>query len=84
MLRSTPLCLDMLPSTLTECVAPHLEIEDSIAKGGNRGFTCTHCEKSLKGSLTRQLAHLLGKKGEGIAICRGISDEDRADLQHLK
>ena len=71
----------MLPRTLAECVVPHLEIEDGTAKGGNRGFTCTHCDNSYSGSLTRQLAHLLGKKKEGIATCLKISVEDRAKLQ---
>ena len=81
MLRRLLLCFSMPPETLAECVAPHLEINDGNSKGGNRGFACTHCDKSYKGSLTRQLAHLLGTKNEGIAICPSISAEDRAELQ---
>lgn len=38
-------------------------------KGGNTKFVCTHCRKEFTGSLTRQLAHLTGTFGNGIAAC---------------
>ncbi len=76
-------CFVMPPATLSEAVAPHIEIEDGSGKGGNRGFTCTHCSNSYQGSLTRQLAHLLGRKNKGIARCQDITPEDRAALQTL-
>ena len=73
----------MPPSTLPEAVAPHYEIEDGTSKGGNRRFTCIHCKESFKGSLTRRLAHLLGPTGEGIAICKKISLEDKEALRNV-
>ena len=79
--RNALICSGMIPGTLSEIVANHLEFEDGTSRGGNRGFNCTHCEKSFKGSLTRQLANLLGTRGKGIAICQVITPEDRADLQ---
>ena len=67
---------------IDELVAPHLEFaDDGSSKGGNRGFTCVNCENHYTGSLTRQLAHLLGTKTKGIAACKCILQEDRCALQ---
>jgi len=71
----------MPPATLGELLALQLEFEQSTSKGGNRGFTCAHCDTHFIGSQTRQLAHLIGTKGKGIAICKKIPAEDRAALQ---
>ena len=71
----------MPPVSLEERIALKLEFEDGRAKGGNKGFTCKHCETRFFGSQTRQLAILLGNKGKGIAICNDIPGEDREALQ---
>ncbi len=71
----------MPPNTLAEAVAPHLEFQDGCIKGGNRTFVCTHFDKTYIGLQTRQLAHLLGIKKEGITSCSKISEEDRAGLK---
>ena len=71
----------MPPATLEELIAPHKEIGSGTSKGGNRAFGCIHCDNHFNGSQTRQLAHLLGIKGKGIAVCRSRSIEDRAALQ---
>ena len=66
---------------IDELVAPHFEFADGSSKGGNRGLTCVNCEIHYTGSLTRQIAHLLGTKGKGIAACKCISPEDRQALR---
>ena len=70
----------MPPATLEELIAPQIEFEDGSSKGGNRGFTCVHCEKRFYGSQTRQIAHLIGIKGKGIAICKKIPVETSEEL----
>ena len=71
----------MPPPTLDEIIASHFTLEAGTSKGGNVGFTCGHCFKSYTGSQTRQIAHLLGTKGKGIAICPAICLEERAAVQ---
>ena len=71
----------MSPSTVDELLAPHLDREDGTSKGGNVPFTCQHCYKLYRGSLTRQVAHLLGQERKGIAICKDISKDTRRALQ---
>ena len=68
MLRKAVICITMPPSTIPELVAPHLVIEDGTSKGGNKGFSCVHCDRFYRGSLTRQLAHLLGTKGRALLL----------------
>jgi hypothetical protein len=65
----------MPPATLDDLIAPQIEFEDGNSKGGNRGFTCIHCETRFYGSQTRQIAHLIGNKGKGIAICKKVPVE---------
>ena len=71
----------MPPLTLDELIGSHFTLEAGTSKGGYVGFTCEHCFKSYTGSQTRQIAHLLGTKGKGIAICTAISLEERAAVQ---
>jgi len=71
----------MPQETLEELIATHLDFDDNTTKGGNRGFHCLHCLKHFNGSQTRQLAHLLGTPGKGIAVCKAIPVEGRAALR---
>jgi len=47
------------PASLQELARSNIKV---LAKG-------THCRKEFTGSLTRQLAHLTGTFGNGIAAC---------------
>lgn len=58
----------------------HMRFLDKSPKGGNRTFVCAYCGNKYNGSQTRQLAHLLGPKGKGIAVCNKIHEEARQDL----
>ena len=55
----------MPSSDLDALIAAQIEVEKGNSKGGNKGFTCLHCEIRYFGSRSRQLAHLLGTKGKG-------------------
>ena len=70
----------MPSSDLDDLIAACIEVEKGTSKGGNKGFTCLHCEVRFFGSRSRQLAHLLGIKGKGVAICPKIPVEDKAVL----
>ena len=65
---------------LDALIAAQIELEKGNSKGGNKGFTCLHCEVRYFGSRSRQLAHLLGIRGKGVAACKKISLEDKAVL----
>ena len=52
--------------TLQDHARSHIQIH-AKGTGGNTKFTCEHCGKQFTGSLTRQLAHLVGDSGNGIA-----------------
>ncbi|DBA79998.1 TPA: hypothetical protein ACH3X1_008201 [Trebouxia sp. C0004] len=41
-------------------------------KGGNAKFTCNHCKREFTGSQIRQLAHLTGTSGSGIAAFKAL------------
>ena len=70
-----------MPSAdLDDLVAACIEVKKGNSKGGNKGFTCLHCENRYFGSHTRIIAHLLGITGKGIAACRKIPLEDRTVL----
>lgn len=70
----------MPSSDLDALIAACIEIEKGNSKGGNKGFTCIHCETRYFGSRSRQLAHLLGIKGKRVAACAKIPLEDNAVL----
>ncbi len=70
----------MPSSDLDALIAAQIEVEKGNSKGGNKGFTCLHCEIRYFGSRSRQLAHLLGTKGKGVAACTKIPLEDKAVL----
>ena len=57
------------PASLQELARSHIEV---LAKGvgGNTKFTCKYCQKTYTGSQTRQLAHLTGTSGTGVAGCQ--------------
>lgn len=57
------------PGSLQELAHIHIDIV-SKGKGGNTKFLCKHCQKEYTGSLTRQLAHLTGESGHGVAACK--------------
>jgi len=56
------------PGTLQELARSHVQVLGK-GTGGNTKFECIHCRKQFTGSLTRQLAHLTGTSGNGIAAC---------------
>lgn len=56
------------PASLQELARSNIKVL-AKGKGGNTKFVCTHCRKEFTGSLTRQLAHLTGTSGIGIAAC---------------
>lgn len=58
----------------------HMRFLDKSSKGGNRTFVCINCGNKYNGSQTRQLAHLLGPKGKGIAVCNKINEDARQEL----
>ena len=57
------------PASLQELARLHIEVL-SKGTGGNTKFACKCCERSFTGSLTRQLAHLTGTSGSGVAGCK--------------
>ena len=61
------------PGTLHELVLEHIAI-DSRGTGGNVKCTCRHCNKTFTVSLTRQVAHISGRTGSGVAVCKGLDD----------
>ena len=69
--------------TLQDLARSHIQIH-AKGTGGNTKFTCEHCGKQFTGSLTRQLAHLVGESGNGIAACQDISDDILKLFQSLK
>lgn len=66
--------------TLQDLARSHIQIH-AKGTGGNTKFTCEHCGKQFTGSLTRQLAHLVGDSGNGIAACQDISDDIREGIK---
>lgn len=68
------------PGTLHELVREHIAI-DSRGTGGNVKCTCRHCNKTFTGSLTRQVAHISGRTGSGVAVCKGLDEETAAAIQ---
>ncbi len=67
----------IMPSAIShsnELIAPHLEFEDGILKGGSKGLICTYCSEHFKGCQTRQSAWYWRM---GFAICKEIAVEDR-------
>ena len=62
--------------SLQEIAREHTKIH-AKGKGGNTKFTCNHCNKEFTGSQTRQLAHLTGTSGSGVAACQEIDDDLR-------
>ena len=62
--------------SLQEIAREHTKIH-AQGKGGNTKFTCNHCNKEFTGSQTRQLAHLTGTSGSGVAACQEIDDDLR-------
>lgn len=64
---------------LVEQLDKHLSfVGDKSGRGGTRSWHCSHCyvdgAKPKQGSRSRQLAHLLGLQGEGIAGFAGITE----------
>ena len=68
------------PGTLQELVLDHIAI-DSRGTGGNVKSTCRHCNKTFTGSLTRQVAHITGRTGSGVAVCKELGEETAAAIQ---
>ena len=66
--------------TLHDLARSHIDVH-AKGKGGNTKFTCNHCSKEYTGSLTRQLAHLIGESGVGIAACQDISSDQREGIK---
>ncbi|DBA93759.1 TPA: hypothetical protein ACH3X3_013821 [Trebouxia sp. C0006] len=62
--------------SLQKIAREHTKIH-AKGKGGNTKFTCNHCNKGFTGSQTRQLAHLTGTSGSGVAACQEIDDDLR-------
>ncbi len=62
--------------SLQEIAREHTKVH-AKGKGGNTKFTCNHCNKGFTGSQTRQLAHLTGTSGSGVAACQEIDDDLR-------
>ena len=56
------------PASLRELALLHVQV---LAKGtgGNTRFKCNYCQQTYTGSQTRQLAHLTGTSGSGVAAC---------------
>ena len=54
----------MPPDTLGEVIDPHLELEAGTWKGGDKGFTCIHCERHFVGSQSRHICS--AKKGKAL------------------
>ena len=54
--------------SLAKLARNHMTLH-SKCSGGNIKPSCHHCSKTFTGSLTRQLAHLSGEAGRGIALC---------------
>ena len=70
--------------SLQELARTHITVQ-SQGQGGNTKFLCRHCQLIFTGSLTRQLAHLSGKTGQGIAVCKRIDNESLTTVQrHLQ
>lgn len=57
--------------SLQEIAGEHTKIH-AKGKGANTKFTCNHCNKEFTGSQTRQLAHLTGTSGSGVAACHAL------------
>lgn len=66
--------------TLQDLARSHIDVQ-SKGKGGNTKFICNHCGKQYTGSLTRQLAHLTGESGSGIAGCSEILTDLREGIK---
>ena len=66
--------------TLQDLARSHMDVQ-AKGKGGNTKFTCNYCGKGYTGSLSRQLAHLTGESGKGIAACQNISSEQREGVK---
>ncbi|KAA6425523.1 MAG: hypothetical protein FRX49_04420 [Trebouxia sp. A1-2] len=67
-------------STLQEVAREHIKI-NAKGKGGNTKFTCNHCKREFTGSQTRQLAHLTGTSGSGVAACQHIDGDLRKAIK---
>lgn len=74
-------------AALHELLEQHLNFKEGskTSSGGNSAWWCTFCiedkdEKPMQGSLTRQLAHLLGITGQGVRICKKIPAEVQKEL----
>lgn len=68
------------PGSLQDIARAHISIQ-SQGTGGNTKFKCRHCDKIFTGSVTRQIAHLRGKSGTGVAICEKIDYDTRNTIQ---
>ena len=44
-------------------------------------WTCRHCNKTSTGSLTRQVAHISGRTGSGVVVCKELDEETAAAIQ---
>lgn len=65
-----------MASSVADIVREHV-IVLSKGTGGNCKVKCRYCPKEFTGSQTRQLAHVAGEAGKGVAICEHIPDDKR-------
>lgn len=70
-----------MASSVADVVHEHIKFM-SKGSGGNSKFACRHCHKEFTGSQTRQLAHIAGQKGRGVAICEDIPDDKRDAINY--
>lgn len=70
-----------VPGNLQDLARSHVEVH-AKGKGGNTKFSCNHCKRNFTGSLTRQLAHLTGETGTGVAACDNFDDDTRLAIYH--
>ena len=73
----------------TETVAAPLckyvtKLEKASVGGGNVAFKCNYCEKTFKGSYSRDKAHLLKLSKFGIQPCAKVGDEYQNEMQKLE
>lgn len=57
---------------------------DKVGKGGgNNKFECNYCGKIFTGSYSRVKSHLLKMTGNGISVCKKVSNEAYVEMQNL-
>ena len=61
----------------------YVTIVGKIQGGGSLAWVCSECKKEFKESYTRDKAHLLGLKGNGVRVCSGPPKENGIDRNGL-